>query len=363
MDNWFYKLNQTVENGNFEFIDADFSWLKKSNKDTYCLMNIASQKPTCPPVPNGRELYILSWFFEPFNDLWFLNLYNCNPQAQFIVITDAQPNGFTDLERVKVFQIIHHATWFKAIHIKNNKPTQVNLAKRKYKLSSLSSRLNEFKFYITAKLYSKQSPYAFYTWNRGFDIRTQDGFVFDPHGLYHADKLLEYTEFLKHNVINEENFDNNPLSGSCFNHPAYFDTIINSVNETQSLSQTPEFGKLPTPYITEKTWKPLFGGNAILFSGQAGLKKQLESWGFVFDYVWAQDYDGAFNDNQRLEVILSQINWILETSVEDLARMAQSSVDHNLDLAWSGRLEQQFRTHNQNTMEELKYFVNHREKN
>lgn len=358
MHNWFYKLNQTVEDGNFEFVDADFSWLKKHNKNTYCLMNIASQQPCCPTVPDGKEMYILSWFFEPFGDLWFLDLYKRNPQAQFVVITDAQPNGFSNLERVKVFQIIHHATWFQAIHIKNNPPTQVDLSKRKYKLSSLSSRLNEFKFYVTAKLHSMQSAHALYTWNRGFDIRNQDGFVFEPHGLYHADKLLEYKEFLKNNSVNAEHFDNNPLSGSCFNHPAYFDTVINSINETQSLSQTPEFGKLPTPYITEKTWKPLFGGNAILFTGQAGLKKQLESWGFVFDYVWARDYDGAFNDNQRLEVILSQINWILETPIPDLARMAQPSVDHNLELAWSGKLEQHFRTHNLGVMEELKHFVN-----
>jgi hypothetical protein len=357
MYNWFYKLNQTIENGDFNMFGIDFSWLKQHNKDTYCLMNIASYFPNCPQIPDGKELYILSWFFEPFVDVWFLEIFNRNPQAQFVVITDMNPNNLATLDRVKFFQIIHHQTWFEAIHLMNQRPKNLDLLTRKFKISSLSSRLNEFKFYITAKLHSKQHPEAFYTWNRGFDIKDKDGFIFEPHGFYHSDQLLYLIDFLKNNSINAENFKNNPLDGCYFTHPAYNNTVINSVNETLSLSQTPEFGKLPTPYITEKTWKPLFAGNAILFTGQAGLKKQLESWGFVFDYVWAQDYDDSFNDNQRLEVILSQINWILEIPVTDLAEMAQSSVEHNLELAWSGNLERQFSQHNLQTLQEIKDYV------
>lgn len=357
MHNWFYKLNQTVEHDDFNMFGIDFSWLKQHKKDTYCLMNIASQMPDCPQVPNGKDLYILSWFFEPFGDLWFLDLYHKNPQAQFVILTDMNPNDLATLDRVKFFEIIHHQTWFDAIHLMNQRPEKLSLSTRKFKISSLSSRLNEFKFYVTAKLHSKQHPETFYTWNRGFDLKHNDGFVFESHGLYHSDSLLQLSDFLKHNTINAEHFKNNPLDGCYFAHPAYTNTVINSVNETQSLSQTPEFGRLPTPYITEKTWKPLFAGNAILFTGQAGLKKQLESWGFVFDYVWAQDYDGSFNDNQRLEVILAQINWILEIPTVDLARMAQSSVEHNLELAWSGRLEHRFKQHNLQTVQEIKEYV------
>jgi hypothetical protein len=91
-----------------------------------------------------------------------------------------------------------------------------------------------------------------------------------------------------------------------------------------------------------------------LFSGQCGLKQKLESWGFKFDYVWAQGYDNSFNDNQRLESILTNINWILTIPRSDLARMAKDSVEHNLELAWSGRLENMFKQHNNHTSEQLK---------
>ena len=357
MQSWFYPLNQTVDTGDFKFIDADFSWLADIKKDCYCLMNIATDPKICPMVPDGHSMYVLSWLFEPFGDLWFLDLYNRNPQAQFVIISDLNPNDLVKLDRVEYFQIMHHATWFKAIHLKNTKPHNINLSNRKYKLSSLSSRLNEYKFYITAKLHDKKNSQTLYTWNRGFDITNKDSFVFESHGLYHVDKMLDYTDFLKNNTINQEQWDNNPLSGCNFAHSAYLDTVINSINETQCLSYTPEFGRLPTPYITEKTWKPLFAGNAILFTGQAGLKKQLESWGFEFDYVWAQDYDGSFSDNQRLEVILSQINWILATNIDDLAHWAQPSTEHNFELAWSGKLEQQFAKHNQQVIAELQDFI------
>jgi hypothetical protein len=350
LQDWFYSLNQTVDSGSFNFCDLDLSWLKTQKNEIFCLMNIASQLNTCPVIPNGKDLYVFSWLFEPFNDIWFLNIYNQNPQAEFIILSDFEPNSFEQLERVNFFQVNHHSTWINAMCYKNTRPINTNLSNRKYKLSSLSSRLNEFKFFITAKLYNKKNPQTLYTWNRGFEIRNDDDFVFTHKNYSHADSLLIHSEFLKNNKINSELFKNTPLDNSCFNHAAYLDTVINSINETQSLSSTPEFGKLPTPYITEKTWKPLFAGNAILFTGQAGLKTRLESWGFIFDYVWAQDYDDSFNDNQRLEVILTQINWILEIPLGDLARLSQSSVDHNLELAWSGNLTKNFKYQNENTI-------------
>lgn len=357
MDKWFYKLNQTAATGSFQFVDIDLSWLKSLGKDAYCQLNIASHVH-CPVVPQGRDLYVLSWFFEPFGDLWFLDLYNKNPQAEFVVISDMRPNSLLDLDRVKFFQITHHSTWLRAMQSRNTRPTQTSLANRKYKLSSLSARLNEFKFYVTAKLYDRQHPDTLYTWNRDFSIRNEDGFVFDPKGFHHIDRMLAHKDFLRENSINAEDFSNTPLDNSCFEHPAYLDTVINSVNESLSLSTTPEFGNLPGPFITEKTWKPLFAGNAVLFTGQAGLKQQLESWGFRFDYVWAQDYDDSFNDNQRLETILGHINWILEIPLADLAAMCQESVDHNLELAWSGKLEQRFRYSNDMVMQDLKKHLN-----
>ncbi len=354
---WFYKLNQTLEDGDFAFTDIDLSWLKENKKNTFCLLNIASQLDTCPAVPAGRDLYVLSWFFEPFNQMWFREVYFKNPQAQFIVISDMDPNDICNYDRVKFFQLIHHSTWINAVRSKNTRSSVTELSKRNYKLSSLSSRLNEFKFFITAKLYKHNNPETLLSWNRGFDIGSKDRYVFDTHGMVHSDELLQFKDFLISNKINSQDFENNPRANSSFNHPAYLDSVINSVNETQCQSRSPDFGNLPTPYITEKTWKPLFAGNALLFTGQAGLKNKLESWGFKFDYPWAMNYDESFYDYQRLEIILSQINWILAVPISELINMSRDSVEHNIELAWSGRLETLFRHHNDKVIEELKQYL------
>lgn len=355
---WFHKLNQTADVDNFIYEGLDLSWLKKYiTSDVYCLMNIGYHVDNCPTVPNGKDLYIFSWFFELFNDYWFLKIYNANPQAQFIILTDMNPNDFMHLPRVKVFKFDHKTTWLAATKQQNVRPTDTDLKNRRYKLSSLVARVSEFKYYITAKLLDINSTDAWISWNLRYPIRESDSYLFEPSGFYHADLLLKHAEFLKTNTINYEKFDPAPLAVSSFNHPAYTDSIINSVNETQNISRTPEFGNLPTPFITEKTWKPLFAGNALLFSGQAGLKQALEAYGLKFDYVWAANYDGDFNDRQRLETILCNIDWIMNTPGALLAEMAEESVQHNLDLVWSDQIEKQIKEINIIGSTELENFL------
>jgi hypothetical protein len=343
MKPWFYKTNQQ-RGDDLCFGDLDLSFLNRLPDSAYLLINcFIDQAPT---VPNGRDLYIFSWLFEPFIDTWFLGVYQQNPQAEFIIITDLDPNDLVKLPRVKYFYCNPHTTWITAIRQQNPGPIQSPLRERRYKISSLSSRLSEYKFFITAKLLDSSSVDVLYSWNRGFEIRNIDNWVFKPSGYFQLDELLKHSEYLRDNKVNAEDFTNNPLSNSGFQHPAYTNSIINSINETQNISETPDFGVLPTACITEKTWKPLFAGNALLFAGQAAIKKKLERWGFKFDYPWAQGYDGNYRDNQRLEIILNNVNWILELSHDTLAELSQYNVNVNTELAWSGRLETLFKQEN-----------------
>jgi hypothetical protein len=298
-----------------------------------------------------------TWFFEPFVDVWFLDIYQRNPQAEFVIITDLEPNALAQLARVQVFGSNTHTTWINAIRSQNSGPISTKLIDRKYKISSLSSRLSEYKFFVTAKLLESKNTEAFYSWNRGFAIRDKDSWVFEESGYHQIDSLLKHSEHLKSNTINQEKFENNPLSNCQYQHTSYNNSIINAVNESQNISETPEFGTLPLAMITEKTWKPLFAGNALLFTCQATTKKKLENWGFKFEYPWAQGYDDNVKDSQRLEVILSHITWILSLTTPALVELCEESVQHNIELAWSGKLEQQFRNTNERCVADLqRYF-------
>jgi len=347
---WFYKQNQKLGDA-FKFLDLDLGFLNQLKKHAYCLINCAISD--ADPVPNGYDLYVFSWFFEPFVDVWFLDIYQKNPQAEFVIITDLEPNALAHLPRVQVFNSNTHTTWINAIRSQNSAPITGKLIDRKYKISSLSSRLSEYKFFITAKLLESQSTEAFYSWNRGFAIHDKDSWVFEQSGYQQTDSLLKHSDYLKNNTINLEKFKNNPLSNCQFQHPAFNNSIVNAVNESQNISETPEFGTLPLALITEKTWKPLFAGNALLFTCQALTKKKLENWGFKFDYPWAQGYDDNLRDSQRLEVILSHITWILSLPNSTLIALCEESVQHNVELAWSGKLESQFRAVNERCVAEL----------
>jgi len=351
---WFYPLNQDQKN-NLKFDLIDLSCLHKfdNNNSVYYLINIKTS--TDLQIPDGKDLYIFSWFFEPFVDQWFLDIYNRNPQAEFVILTDLQKNNFSMLPRVIVFTLYHYATWIKAIRQTNSGPITKPLQQRKYKISALSSRLSEFKFYVTCKLLDHCREDVFVSWNRGFDVRSEDSFIFESTGYTHMDRLLNnYKELLKNNKINPDTWENNPLNNCCYDHVAYEESIINCINETQNISRTPEFGTLPGPYITEKTWKPLFSGNAVLFSGQARIKKTLEDFGFRFDYPWAQNCDDEFNDSQRCETLLNHIDWVLSLDSDTLCSMCSDSVQHNIDLAWSGRVESTISDYNQSSIEKIK---------
>ena len=356
---WFYQLNQTLtSNCNLKFIDIDLSWLHDwaKNKDAYSLINISTSLEDVK-IPQGRSLYIFAWFFEVFNDHWFLEQYYNNPQAEFVILCDMFPNDLVQLHRVKIFNVCHHSTWIKAIKQMNPGPVTKPLSDRKFKISSLSSRLSEYKFFITSKLLAADPREVVLRWNLGFEIRDHDSYIFDNTGYLNIDELLVNKQKLKVTPINQEQFINNPLNNSLFAHAAYQDTIINSINETQNLSKTPEFGILPTPYISEKTWKPLFAGNAVLFAGQTQTKQRLEKFGFQFDYPWAGIYDKESNDNHRLSIILNNIDWILSLSHQDLTDLCYESVMHNVELAWSIQVENLIGENNNQSIGSLKQYL------
>ena len=114
---------------------------------------------------------------------------------------------------------------------------------------------------------------------------------------------------------------------------------------------------MPTPYISEKTWKPLFAGNAVLFAGQTQTKQRLEKFGFQFDYPWAGIYDKESNDNHRLSIILNNIDWILSLSHQDLTDLCYESVMHNVELAWSIQVENLIGENNNQSIGSLKQYL------
>jgi len=300
------------------------------SKETFCSFNIFSKNNYI--APDGFDRYILGFWFEVFDDVAFLKLYNDNPQAEFIILSDMLPNDLTKLSRCKYLQLFHW-NWFL-----NQYKTQSNTQQKKYKISSLSNRVNEYKFFITAALLNQ--PDVYLTWNAEYckHISYYD-YIFSSTGYPKRDNLLIYAEKLR-NPVNKESFVNDPEVHflTSWSHPAYTDSLVNFINETKDNSWQPEFGLIPGPYLTEKTWKPLFLGNALVFSGQHNIKSVLEEAGFNFNYPWQDNYSHLPGDLERLDCLLELIDTILALPAEEIQSGIENSISHNQNLISSKQI-------------------------
>jgi len=296
----------------------------KCSEDTYVLLNVCfnSLRNQNISIPSGYNRYILGFWFEVFEEDSFLQLYNNNPNSEFIILTDLDAKAFDPLDRCRVINFYHYK-WY----TENMIVSPVDWKGKKYKLSSLSNRITEFRYYITAKLLNSQDVYL--TWNL-YDIGADINYIFDPAGSLKRDELLKKTKDRLKEKINSEIFQNDPISNmQSGSHPAYSLSLVNCINETKDVSWTPNFGISPAPYLTEKTWKPLFFGNALIFSGQANTKSHLEKIGFKFNYPWPNHYDSQIGDLERLETILDTIDLILKLDLDEIAVGIRESVEHN----------------------------------
>lgn len=306
--------------------------LKKISTDTYCNLNVCVNSLGMK-IPDGYSRYILGFWFEVFDENVFLNLYKSNPQAEFIILTDLHGNDLKNLDRCQVVRLLHWKWFLKQGFRANSSCT------KKYKISSLSNKVNQYRFFITAKLL--QSKLTYVTWHANYDPSLNFDYMLKlVGGTPNKDGLLVHADKLKF-PINQETFQNDPgLSLSTSNtHPAYAESLINSINETKDVSWHPEFGILPGPYLTEKTWKPLIFGNALLFAGQVGIKTALEDAGFKFDYPWDNAYSNMPGDLDRLETLLNTIDQILTMSVDDIEVGISESIKYNQDLILSKKID------------------------
>jgi len=296
-------------------------------------------------APDGYDRYILGFWSEVFDETLFWSLYHRNPQAEFVVLSDLEMNDLDKLDRCK-WIMIYHWKWF-ARSVDGNCP-----GPRRYKVSSLSNRVNEYKFFVTAKLLDH--PDAYVTWNARYLEGQNYDYIFQPTGWSHRDSLLHAVGRLK-KPINQEfwTYDPEVLLTKSTSHPAYRDSLVNLVNETKDISWDENIGMLPGPYITEKTWKPLLAGNALLFVGQCNIRKTLENVGFKFDYPWIDNYSSCWGDLERLDKLLDVLDMILRMPAAEIEEGIRESIWHNQDLIRSGHIHRWVDHRNEQALERL----------
>lgn len=315
--------------------------------DTCVCLNLFHS--TVKPLPQGRDLYVLGYWFEVFDEKWFLELYHANPQAQFLILTNLDA---CDLQRprVTVIRVLHYSYFVgPGLRTKWHEP-----ADRSWVVSSLSRRITEYRTFVTAKLL--EQPRALVRWNSPIDAHDP---ILQPSGWPQRDSLLPRIRERLVYQINPEKFENdfglNHLQYSW--HPAFRDSMINSTGESKDISWTPEFGHSPRPYTSEKTWKCLLAGTAMIFSQQPGIVDHLQDLGFEFNYPWSNDYTRELGDWARLDRILDTLDAIMSMDPDVIAAGIRDSCRHNQSLAGSDSIIQRIRQQNHQALEQIKSFL------
>lgn len=292
----------------------------QKQKNAYVRCNIrTSVDPT--NLPDGYDLYILGWWHEVFDDQWFLNNYKTD--AHYIVLGDFLPNSLLEYKNITFIRLLHWR-YFNT----NITAPKIDWNTRNIKISSLSYFITQYRFFITSSLLQKENTLV--SWHNKQRVHTKNIFGVSATGRETIDRLLQHKDQLTLPRILDD-FVPDPVEDyhDSKHLPAYKNTLINCINESTDVSWTPNFGTVPGPYITEKTWKPLLNGVAIIFSGQYNIKKVLEQAGFVFDYPWDSSYADILGDLDRLEQILNLLDSISEMTVDEIKIGVKESCEYN----------------------------------
>lgn len=308
------------------------SWEK-----TYFALNIQKLSHVQLPFDQYKRI-VISFQTESFehNSLW--KLFNDNPDCEFLFLCDQAIEGIWP-SNVKMLPWL---TWAYQLNVgiqhfgianSIDKPTK--------KISSLSARHEFHKAAITAFLIEKfDDSELVLSWHNNHVNEvyylTEDYFI--------PEQIKKYLngKFSSLQPIKLDQFENTPVANVNWHHPAYLESSINLTNETVYNSQA-QIGErcvnLPTPYLTEKTWKPLLAGRPFIPVGQANTLKSLQQLGFCFDYNLDLSFDSCIEDFTRMIKIYQVLESLIELSSLEIYNQTYQSCEHNLNHIQSGKLK------------------------
>ena len=284
--------------------------------------------------PGGfYDTYVFSWHVESWPHNWLKEFCEQHPDSQVIVISEySKPKRYYDLPNLKC--LVYHS-WGLILSkvLQYNQPNYVPMTKRKNFLSSLVNKPSYFKALTTAHLLMHhQNKKLIYSWNINKRREICPSLTFLELELAPNDQLKPLFEFyhseLKNKTYSLDDFNDTRFSNYFSDIPAYTDCLINVSNETYSQSYVTGV-VLPGPFITDKTWKPLLAGCAMLTQGPRGIYTYLEQFGFRFDYPWDTKYDQTYGDIDRFLSFLKTLDHVLEMDIGQLAYNLETTTKHN----------------------------------
>jgi hypothetical protein len=285
-------------------------------------------------IPNDRDVYIFSWHLESWPYDWLIDFADAHPNQQIVVIGE-----FDAVPLRPNISVLKYHCWHIVVPamLAHHQPPGHFQKHRDRLLSCLCGKPNFSRalLYAYYTMHWCDDPRIVFTWNTRpgtcGSLNELDT-VIPIQRLENLRQTYLCNDLSRHTV--EVDVQNTSLV-SIWNHWNFqwpgAKTWINVTNETYCRSDWPEFGieKMPGPYLSEKTWKALISGLALVPNGQPGTYRHLESMGFDMQYPWPKDFDDIFGDMSRLDRVLDTIDWILQHNESDIIDAIMPSCEHN----------------------------------
>jgi hypothetical protein len=292
-------------------------------------------------LPSKYDRYYISWL-EHINIPWLLK------QAELVypkpILVANETENF-DPALLNMFpdniEFIRWNTWGMQIDLSRqhagiaDKPTPA-----KYKISSLAHRYSQYKKFVTAFLLEhfdhNDLILSWHNW-----VAKDSDLHGHPAGFKHIDSLnfellnekiqLNFSDTFVNNAINNTEWKGGPGDLA----------VVTLTNESYHYSKTVINGTevvLPSPYLTEKTWKPLLSAKPFVIIGGCYGLHELNTLGIRTDFGWVDEYDTDPGDLTRIGKIFNTLLDINTRTAEQLYEESLPAVTHNLQHIKTGGL-------------------------
>lgn len=287
-------------------------------------------------IPDDYDRYVFSFHVEPWQHDWLKEFCESHPNQEVVVISEYPlRDGYYPLPNMRVL-VHHYWGWIIPWVLEYDNNTYIPPSQRSMWISSLVNKPSFFKSLTTAYLFRHAlKERAVMSWNINKRQERCPSMNFLDTSYNYPQKVLELVQYyhdqnLGQMSIKLDEFNDTRFSNYFCQIPAYTQCLVNITNETYQTTQVIDV-TMSGPFITEKTWKPLLAGCAMLPQGMPHTYEYFENFGFRFDYPWDRSFDQVIPDFNRYTQLLATIDEILHFDFHDLGQAVAESNRHNFE--------------------------------
>lgn len=327
--------------------------------DLWICFNIQDTKNIV--LPKTANKIVLTYHTEYIKYKNLIEFFNLHLDTQFLLLTDwiNDKDGIFWPENVTYLRWItwHHQLSNIIKHYDINH--EIDLPSRK--ISSLSFQHEFHKAAVTAYLLKTfpENDMILSWWNVKSSkdrLYYLDPEYFLPQSI--ANHLLD-KNFQDIKSIELDKFINSPMINSNWSHPAFLDCLFNCTNESiynDVCLIEDRLYRLPYPYLTEKTWKPLLAGRSFLPVGQSNSLRTLTQLGLKF-IPELNAIDVSEREFDRMQQIWTMLDWIRNNDIKYLFDYTFDDVSHNVSWIYDGYFASECEKQNRSLQEKIQQWI------